>query len=164
MPANEPVLVTTLAERPFLVERLWELTDLWPRFMVEDPIADLYYRDCTRARPDYVLVATAEGTDHLVARGFAVPFALDLPERGDLPGDGWDGVIRWSWADRVDGRPPDSVSALEITIVPERRGTGLAGHMVQAMRDLAARRGFGVLVAPVRPSRKADEPWTPIAE
>ena len=40
--------VFTLAERPDLEPKLWDLTRAWPHFMLEDPIADLYYSEFDR--------------------------------------------------------------------------------------------------------------------
>jgi len=154
------ITVTTLAERPELEGPLDELTRFWPRFMLEDPIADLYYRDLSLVA-DTVWVAT-DGA-RTVARAFATPVALG-PEhdRPELPEDGWDAVVRHAWHDRLDGRAPTHLSALEIMIEPSHRGTGLATRMIEVMRDAGRERGLAALLAPVRPTRKAEEPDTPM--
>lgn len=153
----------TLAERPDLVESCWDLTHLWPRFMLEDPIADLYFsRLETYGETALVAVAPSGET---VARAFAVPFAMgEAVDRPVLPADGWDGVIRWAWLDSLVGRPPTLLSMLEVTVAPSHRGTGVPQLMLQRMKDVARDRGLASVVAPVRPSRKAAEPETPMAE
>ncbi len=156
--------VTTLAERPELEQAMWDMAGLWPEFMLNDPVAAVTYDWMARDLPEYVLVATdADGT--LVARAFSVPFLLHSPRRqGRLPARGWDQVMLWGFADRRDGREPDTVSAIEIAILPELRGKGLAAAMVAALRDNARARGFAELVAPVRPNAKHLEPRTPMDE
>ncbi len=153
--------IVTLAARMDLAPKLWDLQSVWPEFMRHDPVADLYYEDIESRWSDWTLIAI-DG-DHVAARGFCVTFAMGADiERPVLPSDGWDSVIRWSCLDRLKGHEPTAVSALEITIDPVYRGTGLAADMVRAMRDNASRHGFGSLVVPVRPSRKHLEPDTPM--
>lgn len=153
--------IVSVADRPDLANAHWHLTDLWPAFMLNDPIADLYFSRLD-TYGNHVLVAVHH--DEVVARAFAVPFAMgaDLG-RGQLPTSGWDGVIRWAWLDSLVDRAPTHVSALEITIAPRFRGTGLAARMVEALKDSARAIGVEGFVAPVRPSRKHEEPRIPMA-
>jgi GNAT superfamily N-acetyltransferase len=154
--------IVSLAERPDLVEAQWDLTSVWPEFMLHDPVGDLYYGRL-EVWGDYALVAV-DG-DRVLARGFSVPFAFGTAVgRPDLPDDGWDRVILWAEHDRFEGRQPTTVAGLEISLVAAARGTGLASQMVRAMGDNAAERGFDELVIPVRPSRKHLEPLTSMAE
>ena len=158
--AGPDVAVATLAERPDLVDALWELGELWPAFMLNDATASLYYDRCVQLFPDLILVAedpTSPGV--VVARGFAVPFAA---RSTPFPDEGWDAVIRWGIEDVIDARDPTHVSALEITIRPEYRGAGLAALMIERMRTAAATRRVSELVAPVRPSAKHLEPTVPM--
>ena len=157
--------IATIAERPAMKSRFVNKeTEPWPAFMNEDPIARLYFSDVRIAHPEYGLIAYDAGTpDQAVARAFCVPFAWDGdPALGELPVDGWDGVIWRSARDRQIGQKPNLVSALEITVPADLQGTGLSGKMLAAMRDNAARLGFEHLVAPVRPNRKHLVPDMPI--
>jgi len=159
------IVTSTLAERPEAEPLLWQLSGDWPTFMKKDRVADLYFSDVDRAHPEFVLLAWAAGDpDTLLARGFSVPFAFGGPGREQLPDGGWDAVIQWAHADRVHGRAPTHVSALEILVAGRARGTGLSARMVDAMRHNASRLGFADLVAPVRPSGKAAEPHVPMPE
>jgi GNAT superfamily N-acetyltransferase len=161
-PAPEVDLVR-LADRPDLAGAMWALGDLWPRFMVEDPIGDLYYSRLD-ANPDHVLLAVT-ADDRVLARAFGVRFALgEDVGRPELPDDGWDGVIRWAWLDDLAGRTATHLSALEILVAEEARGTGLAGRMLEALRATARAAGLRGYVAPVRPSRKQHEPEVPMSE
>ncbi|QES50975.1 N-acetyltransferase [Streptomyces venezuelae] len=156
------VKITTLAERPELAGRLWDMTDSWPEFASQDPLSWLLYPRMVAELPEYVLVAT-DG-DAVVARGFSVPFALHAPGRGGLPARGWDQVLLWTFSDLRREVAPDTVSAIEISVAAGRQGEGLSGLMLAAMRENARARGFAEVVAPVRPSGKPAEPDTPIEE
>jgi GNAT superfamily N-acetyltransferase len=159
MHLNGRMDVVTLADRPDLEPRLWDLTRAWPRFMLNDPISDLYYDNLERWA-EHTLIGIVDG--EVVARGFSSAFAMGGEDRPELPTSGWDGVVHWSYLDALNGRPPNEVSALEIVIAPEHRGQGMAAVMVQAMVDNVARLGYRRLFAPVRPSEKHLEPTTPM--
>jgi GNAT superfamily N-acetyltransferase len=154
--------IVTFAQRRDLEESMWSLASVWPQFMLWDPIADLYYAHVDRWA-EFVLLAV-EGGD-VAARAFSVPFAMGAAiERPALPGDGWDGVIQWAHRDHVAGRTPTTVAGLEVAVLPEHRGAGVAASMVAAMKENSARLGFDELVIPVRPSHKHLEPDTPMSE
>jgi len=155
--------VVRLADRPDLEGGMWDLTQHWPRFMLEDVVGDLYYSRLERY-PDHVLLAV-DAEDRVWARAYAVPFAMgEDVGRPSLPERGWDQVVLWAWFDDLAGRAPTHLSALEILVDPEARGSGLAGHMLEALRDTARAAGLASLVAPVRPSRKHLAPTVPMAD
>ncbi|MFD3544826.1 N-acetyltransferase [Streptomyces sp. NPDC058655] len=157
------ITITTLAERPELADRLWDMKDPWPQFAAHDCLAWLLYPRMTTELPQYVLVAT-DG-EAVVGRAFSVPFALHAPGRdGALPARGWDQVLMWAFSDLRRGVRPDTVSAIEITIATDRQGEGLSGLMLAALRDNARAHGLAEVVAPVRPSGKPAEPDTSIHE
>ncbi|WP_405798612.1 N-acetyltransferase [Streptomyces sp. NBC_01506] len=156
--------VTTLAERPELVDPMWQMLDTWPEFMLHDPVGWNVGRIATEL-PEFALVGTdEEGT--IVARALCVPFVLDIKGRDPetLPATGWDQALLWAFSDLRHGRTPDSVCAVEITVATDRQGQGLSGMMLAAMRENAGSRGFTELLAPVRPSAKDREPHTAMEE
>lgn len=156
-------MITPVAERPELAPLLggpaWD--GAWPEFMDHDPTAGLYYGDTARWR-DHILVATIEGT--VVAKGYTIGFEFPTERRPELPSGGWDEVIRWGRRDRDEGLAPTACSALEITIMPAHRGTGLSQLMVEAMCAMARGLGYSDLFAPVRPSAKREQPELPMAD
>ncbi|MEU4542524.1 N-acetyltransferase [Nonomuraea dietziae] len=155
------IRITTLAERPDLADSLWQMPHSWPEFMLNDPIAGLYFnRSLTTDFAEYLVVAVDEEGD-LVARAFSIPF--ERPE-GELPDDGWDAVVRWGADTRRRGARSTAISALDITIRTDLLGGGMSGRMLAAMRENAARLGFSELLAPVRPNQKHLEPRVPMAE
>ncbi|WP_156755214.1 N-acetyltransferase [Actinokineospora pegani] len=153
----------TLAERPEMADAVEELSG-WPAFMEHDPISALYYGQATSAFAEHVLVAfRSDDPDVAVGRAYTVPFRWDEPI-DELPDGGWDAVIRRACLGQLRGTTPDTVSALEILVRPDLRGTGLSGLLLRAMRRNAARLGFTDLVAPVRPSAKHLAPAVPMSE
>ncbi|GGT34896.1 N-acetyltransferase [Streptomyces purpureus] len=157
------VNISTLAERPQLQGPLWQMIDLWPEFMLHDPIGWANIGRIVAELPEYVLVAT-DADDKVLARAFSVPFQLGAKGRGELPATGWDQVLLWAFSDLRHGRIPDTVSAIEVAVDEGVQGTGLSARMLAAMRDNARALGFREVVAPVRPSAKHREPGTSIEE
>ncbi len=158
------VEIVTIAERPDLADLLWDFPAAWPDFMYQDPTSDLYYAEAASAYAEFVMLALDDGRP--VARSFSAPLAWDGDPTDRLPEGGWDWAIRTAYATRSSGDRPTLVSALEITIQVDRRGTGLAAVVLDAMCRNVARLGFGDLVAPVRPNAKTahqDEPMSTYA-
>jgi GNAT superfamily N-acetyltransferase len=158
------LLTATVAERPDLA-RLLDDFNPWPRFMHQDPVGSLYYADPVGLYPEFVQVAIDQ--DHpgqLVAKSYSVPFTWNADPAVSLPGEGWDGAIIYATLDRLAGRRGNLISALEISIRPDLRGSGLSRIMLGAMRQNAAALGFTSLVAPVRPNQKYLQPAMSIEE
>ncbi|HEY9369671.1 N-acetyltransferase [Streptomyces sp.] len=155
--------VTTLAERPELEGPMWQMKDLWPEFMMYDPVGWANMGRIVRELPEYVLVAT-DADGKVVARAFSVPFQLHADGRGALPATGWDQVLLWAFSDLRQGRKPDTVSAIEVCVDTSALGRGLSARMLGAMRDNARRLGFAEVVAPVRPNGKHLEASSSIHE
>ena len=145
--------ISRLADRPDLVGAMWAMPTSWPEFMRHDPIGGLFYNNLEERFADYVLIG-CDG-DEVVACAYSIPFTLGTPEEA-LPDNGWDCVIRNGLLTSVHGTRPDSISAVEIAVRPDRQGTGLSALMLAALRDNAGRHGFDRLLAPVRPNGKTD--------
>lgn len=96
----------------------------------------------------------------VITAGFSIPLAWDGTIEG-LP-DSWDAELEGGFLDREAGRAPNTLGALSITIDPAYQGQGLSRVMLQHMRSIAAEHGLYDLIAPVRPTRKAQYPLTPI--
>lgn len=156
--------VSTLAERPALLDPLWDMKDSWPEFVRHNPVGYSHHGRICEEFPEFVHVGTdTAGT--VVARAFSVPFALHAEGRaGALPARGWDQVLLWAFRDRRRGIEPDTVGAVEIAIADAHQGRGLSAVMLAALRAGAAAHGFREVMAPVRPSAKHREPHTPMPE
>ena len=144
-----PLEISALADRPDMVEAMWDMPNSWPEFMRHDPIGGLFYGNIEARFADYVLLAQDDRGD-VVACAYSIPFLLE----GALPDNGWDFVIRNGLLTSLRGQQPDAISAVEIAVRPDRQGAGLSCEMLVAMRDNAARLGFAELVAPVPSQRQ----------
>jgi GNAT superfamily N-acetyltransferase len=157
--------IFTLRERPELRPQVFaaELQSVWPEFMMHDATAELYFAPSIfDSYLDFAFAGVAGGK--VVARAFSVPFDFNIGGRTELPDGGWDEVIRWAHDDRLAGRAPNALSALEICLLPEVRGGGNSRAFLDAMKACAKARGFAELVAPVRPNQKHLHPFMPMAD
>ena len=157
--------IFTLRERPDLRLAIFlpDLQSVWPEFMRHDATAQLYFAPSQfEAYLDYAFAGVAGGK--VVARAFSVPFAFNVDGRDELPDGGWDQVIRWAHEDRMIGRASTALSALEITLVPEARGSGNSIALLNAMKCCARANGYEALFAPVRPNQKHLRPHTSMRE
>ena len=159
--------VVTLRARPDLRAQVFgaPFRAAWPAFMQHDPVADLYFEEpeFSACLDTAFAVVEEERPDVVVGRAFAVPFAFGGPGREALPDTGWDGVIRWAHRDRVLGRAPNAVSALEITLLPEHRGRGESAVVLRAVVAQVRALGFRELFVPLRPTGKHLAPLEPMA-
>jgi GNAT superfamily N-acetyltransferase len=157
--------IFTLRERPDLRPLVFaaDLQSVWPEFAVHDAAAGLYYAPSMLDRYlDYAFAGVINGK--VVARAFTVPFAFNTDGRSELPDGGWDQVIRWAHDDKMTGRAPTALSALEISLLPEARGDGNSQALLGAMKACAKARGFAELFAPVRPNQKHLQPRMPMRD
>ncbi|MCC3776603.1 N-acetyltransferase [Streptomyces sp. UNOB3_S3] len=158
----DSIVITTLAERPALIPRIYEFADTWPEFVHHDPVGGALLGQVAEDFPHYCVVAT-DG-DRVVARGLSAPFNASLDGREETPDQGWDRVLVWAARDRRRGVSPTVASALEITVDRDHLGRGLSSRMLTAMREAVGRQGHDVLLAPVRPTAKHFEPRVPMAD
>jgi GNAT superfamily N-acetyltransferase len=153
--------IFTLRERPDLRPLIFapNLESVWPEFMRHSAPAKLYFAPWMFERYlDYAFAGVVDGK--VIARAFCVPFAFNVDGRTELPDGGWDQVIRWAHDDRMIGRAPNTMSALEISLLPEARGSGNSLALLNAMKACARINGFKELFAPVRPNQKHLQPRT----
>ncbi|MGI5122218.1 N-acetyltransferase [Marinactinospora thermotolerans] len=159
-------MIYTVAERPDLLERMYELDGTFAPFMSADPVlSSLFAHRAVFA--DYTLLAfDPADPDRIVGRAVSVPFRLSRgdDETAELPESGWDQVVSWAVEDHHAGVRTDTVSALEISLAPDYLGRGLSSVMLRAMRDNCRRLGYDTLVAPVRPTAKHLHPRVPMEE
>ncbi|HWD83500.1 MAG TPA: N-acetyltransferase [Kribbella sp.] len=148
------IVITTLAERPEYLERMYDFSDAWPEFMHNDPIGNAFMGQVPVHFADQCVVATEDG--ELVAHGRSIPFVFPDENRTALPTGGWDRVLHWGFYDLRNRRTPNVSSALEILIRPTHLGRGLSHDMLAAMRHAVQAKGHTALYAPVRPNGKTD--------
>ena len=157
--------IFSLRERPDLCPRVFsqDLQAVWPEFMRHDATAKLYFDPSIFVDYlDYAFGGLVDG--EVVGRAFSIPFAFNVEGRTELPDGGWDQVIRWAHEDRILGRTPTTMSALEIALLPKARGIGNSLAMLDALKACAKKMRFAEMFAPVRPSQKHLLPRTPMCE
>jgi hypothetical protein len=152
--------LVTLAERPDLRDPLDDHNgSAWPEFMLQDPVADRlwHHLDEELAAWQHVLL---DADDRIAAAANSAPLAWDGTGEG-LPA-GWDDQFERTVSGLHAGEAPNTLGALQIVVASARRGEGLAGRMVEILRDRGRAAGFGALIACVRPTEKHRYPLTPI--
>jgi GNAT superfamily N-acetyltransferase len=153
--------VVTLAERPDLVEAMWAMPSTWPPFMLEDPVAEVWFDRLPEVFGEYQLLAL-DGSG-VVGKVNSVPFAWSGRD-DDLPARGWDAILERAFDEQARDVPPTAVSLLEARVVPDRRGGGLSARLLEAAVANTRRMQLRHLFGPVRPTAKSEEPRTPMAE
>ena len=154
--ALEGLEISTLAERPDLEGELRSLPDTFPEFMHHDAVVNRLWDHLYTDFAAFQIAVCDEGG--IVAAGNCIPLFWDGTVEG-LP-EGLDGAMERGMQDRV--RAPTAVSALLALVPPTRRGRGLSGVVLGAMKEVAARHGLSALIAPVRPTLKDRYPLTPM--
>ena len=133
----------------------------WQEFMLHDHVANENWHELFDRFENYQFAMLDTQTDRMAAMGNSLPFFWDKPLE-DLPEEGWDWVFLRAIEDHKNGVQPNIQSALQIALHPDYQGQGLSGKMVQAMGTIGRSKGFGYLVAPVRPNEKSKYPLTDI--
>jgi hypothetical protein len=147
-------------ERPDLDPAIDELmAATWPAFMNEDEVA---YQHFGRAYDDWPQFQTllVDDAGRLVALGNAMPLSWDGTDEG-LP-EGWREQILRSVEALDSGLAVNTLGAMQIAMRDDRRGAGLSGTMVGAMRAGAKAAGYRAVIANVRPTWKERYPLIPI--
>ncbi|KAJ5204208.1 uncharacterized protein N7498_005087 [Penicillium cinerascens] len=183
--------IVTAATRPDLWATLNDpahpLNTAWPEFLDHDLTFKLFMPIYSRHRAlvRFQLLAiepSADGNcDTVVGLGRSIPFfwpeiahlpstkrLSDYPDLlSTLPDSGYDGTLlrgMASLASQDDETQPNALSALSITIRPDRRRQGLAEALVSAMKDTARASSLRCLVVPLRPTQKHRFPSVQMAE
>jgi hypothetical protein len=134
-----------------------------PEFLNHDAAVVRYWDLLVARFPDYQFLLVEDATGELVGRGHSIPLRFDR-DWSALPDGGLDWVLEKGFQDDDIGRQPNVQSALFIVISHHHLGAGLSYRMLAAMRDIGHQKGFGNLIAPVRPSSKSQYPLIPMED
>jgi hypothetical protein len=118
-----------------------------------------YYEELLDEHAECQVCLVDEETGYPVAVGTCAPLVHSRNE--DLPAEGWDWVVET--ASRRGGAP-NMLGGLGISVPLVNRSKGLARLVIQAMRDLAQKRGYDGVIIPVRPTSKCNHPGVPMEE
>jgi len=152
--------LVSLAERPDLIDPSVEHNRAaWPAFMLEAPVANGLFWRCFSDSPELQFVLH-DADERLVATNNCMPLVWDGSD-DDLPA-GWDDQVQRSVRDHDEGRPANTLGAMQIVVRADLRGAGHAGTMIRVMRSAAEAAGYHALIACVRPTLKPRYPLTTI--
>jgi GNAT superfamily N-acetyltransferase len=135
--------------------------EVWPEFMLHDPIANENWDALFETFPDYQFALIDQASERVAGIGNSVPFHWEA-EPEALPDDGWDWALIRSVTDQRQGRTPNLLCGLQISITPHFQGRRLSEVLLGEMIALARSKGFPSIVIPVRPNKKDQYPLTPI--
>jgi GNAT superfamily N-acetyltransferase len=132
--------------------------DGWPTFISADHEVKKFIG---RAREYFPALELALLHDEvLVASGWAVPIRWG-GDPADLP-TGYTDALAQAVVEHEEGIAPDTLVVMAAQVRPDMRSRGLANELLIAMNELAGEQGFTRVIAPVRPTLKAQYPLTPI--
>jgi len=134
----------------------------WPEFMLHDPAADLL-DDCYKKLPEFQFVLIQSENTPPLAIGNSIPLLWE-GKIDDLPDEGWNWAIGRGIEDYNNNRKANILCALQIVVFSENRSKKLSGQVVSAMKRIGLEAGLNGMIAPVRPSRKAEFPRMSIEE
>jgi hypothetical protein len=106
------------------------------------------------------LLTYDDSADGVLAEAHTGPLAWN-GQLAELP-DGTDDALRSVVAARRADGAVDTLCAFAAEVSPTARQRGVAGRLLQGMRELAMRHGLHRLIAPVRPSWTERYPLAPI--
>ena len=151
--------IYTLKERPELLKNCLELFEkCWSPFMIKAKTKENYGGGRLLAEFSKYNFAMMLN-NKLIAMGESIPFFWDATLEG-LP-EGWDDVVKKGSENTT---PPNTLSALSITIHPDFRGKGLAGVILKKMRESVLNNDLKHLIVPLRPTFKSLYPLTKFEE
>lgn len=119
------------------------------------------YSELLEDYADYQLCLVDEERGYPVAVANCVP--LSCSGLDDLPPEGWDWLVETAGRHRR-GHALNTLGALAISVPAVYRAKGYARIMIRALVEMAEKRGYCGLVAPVRPSAKSRYPRVSIDE
>ena len=132
---------------------------IWPQFIFHDPVDAEYLDRVETYFPHYDVLLLEDG--QVAASGWGVPIRWDGTPDG-LPDGGYDGALISAVTGHENAVPADTLCIMAAGVKAGRRGTGLAGHVLTALRARAAAAGLQHVIAPVRPAFKSRYPLTPM--
>jgi GNAT superfamily N-acetyltransferase len=164
----EDLTPRSVADDASFINPIEDLVELvWPAFIrYSHPAPDAQYHGDYMGLydrwPDHQY-AMLDAKGGVVAAVHCCPLAWDGDESA-LPDDGWDWELETAADDLAAGRPPRTLGAVSITIHPDLRGRHFSPQLLLFMREIGKRSGFKRLIAPVRPTQKAEQPFLSIDE
>ena len=125
----------------------------WPEFIFHDPVSRTYLPAVQESFTQFDVTLVSEGV--VVAGGWGVSLAWDQTLE-DLPGGYDDALVRsLSLNDRADH---DTLSIMAVAVHRDYRGRALSAAVMTELRRRASDADLTHVIAPVRPTLKANYP------
>ena len=125
----------------------------WPEFIFHDPVSRTYLPAVQESFTQFDVTLVSEGV--VLAGGWGVSLAWDQTLE-DLPGGYDDALVRsLSRNDRADH---DTLSIMAVAVRRDYRGRALSAAVMTELRRRASDAGLPHVIAPVRPTLKANYP------
>jgi len=132
--------IVTSSSRPDLEEQVRAaFRPAWPELIFHDPISNEYIGRVETYFPQYDVLLLDDG--EVVTGGWGVPIRWD-GIIASLPG-GYDGALISAVTGHENSIPPDTLCVMAVAVKLGRRGSGLAGKALTALRERAAAAGDG---------------------
>lgn len=135
----------------------------FPEFMYNNAPMSVWWQSLYNEFAEYQFILVDKESRELMALGNSLPLNWQKPLE-ELP----EGGIEWGSRTAVEqhkaGIKPNILCAYQIIVSREARGRGISRIAVETMIAEARQHGLSMLIAPVRPNRKADFPLIPIDE
>lgn len=125
----------------------------WPRFMLSSESPSREGSRLSKKFTDFLVVLSTEH-DEVVGYAHSVPIVWD-GDTSSLP-EGWDAAIERAANEPDNGASPNTLVALAVVVDPKWQGLGVSARLLAELGAIAARKEYHALIAPVRPSRRAD--------
>ena len=129
--------------------------ELWPEFMLHDPIANQNWAKLFEYFPEFQFSLIING--QIAATANAIPYVWQEPI-AELSEEGWDWVLEKGVNDYLAGKQPNVLNGLQIAVSQDYQRQGLSSIVLKEMINLARDNGFEYVTIPVRPSLKSSYP------
>lgn len=131
--------------------------EVWPEFMLHDPVANEHWHELFDRFAEYQLALYDTENHRVAGMGNSFPLRWDN-QPDDLPEAGWDWAFQEAVKNHKQGLSPNVHCAIQIVVRPDYRSQGLSMPMVQAVRGLTKSKALRSLIIPIRPSEKHKYP------
>jgi GNAT superfamily N-acetyltransferase len=131
--------------------------EVWPEFMLHDPVANENWHELFDRFRDYQLALYDAENGRVAGMANSFPLRWDDPLE-NLPEAGWDWAFQEAVTNHQNGISPNFHCAIQIVLRHEYQGQGLSRPMVEAVRSVTEVKGLPALIIPLRPSEKPRYP------
>lgn len=131
--------------------------EVWPEFMLHDPVANELWHELLDRFPEYQLALYDTQNHRVAGMGNSFPLRWD-DQLEHLPEGGWDWAFQEAVSNHKQGISPNVHCAIQIVVRPDYQNQRLSRPMVEAVRALTRSKGLQSLIIPIRPSEKHKYP------